>query len=661
VQNNKLFKFIIKLIFSFISVCLLLEGIFRLFTPATIIPAHTVPAFGNPNAWKKNITFNVKNPLNKLYQATINKNHFRNLKDFSYEKSEKTIRIMGFGNSVMWGSHVNDNETFGYYLEQILNRKIRDLNFEFLNIGKGGWSLINQLIYLKNEGFKYSPDLLILFRQQIEYHFLNLNNIEFSKIKSQRLNNGKVKIFLEGVKPKVKESFLIEKLVRRLDRIPFYFDLTKVSQLLNQIRKKVSALWATGVLKKEGRNNLEDFLNSIDLKDSEEVEWIIDNNPYPPLFKKKGLHLSQFTKKNKNLAEISLILHQWFLEQIVDFAERRNIKILVVETPANNQVLEILPPPKTKSYFSSSNEIFIERLLSNLIVFQRRNNAMLLFPDDVHFTPAGNHLAAMLAYNSIIENRLFSKLKSKSKFDWLSPGASKLVERSNHSIKKEIHASRYSLFIEGWNDIKNMRYSEAEANLSKYLEVNDQKQAVFFLCYVYFIKKKFTEAKSCFYSLSDGFILSSLKYRILTEMHLENREHEKALKALDSWKKLYPLEAKESAEFNYLLGSSFWQAKKMGFAELYLKLAVLKKPKSYLISSTLGSFYFEQKRYKNAIQEFERVIKLKLDDSKSYLFLAIANYKISNLRKGNYFIKEFIWHCKESCQKIIDKNDWLQN
>jgi tetratricopeptide (TPR) repeat protein len=284
---------------------------------------------------------------------------------------------------------------------------------------------------------------------------------------------------------------------------------------------------------------------------------------------------------------------------------------------------------------------------------------MLLFANDAHFLPSGNHLAAILIYNFILENDIFAETMSSSKIDWLSPEISNLVQQSNQSMQNEIDASRYPLYLKGWKDIQNKRYGEAESNLEKYLEVGRNLQATFLLCYAYFANKKYMEAKDCFYSLPKGLDIAHLKFRYLAEIHLENNEPENALKILDELKKLQPIGTKGSSKFNYLLGKAYWQINKMNYAELYFKIAARRDPKDYLNIFTLGSFYYAQGKYEKSISEFQRANSLKPEESKYFLFLSIANFRLGNIEEGNRLIKEFIWKCKSSCEEILGKDDWL--
>jgi hypothetical protein len=60
-----------------------------------------------------------------------------------------------------WG--VRQEETYGQMLQEQLNaRSDSRLQYEVINAGVPGWNLENALAYLKSEGLKYQPDLVLL-------------------------------------------------------------------------------------------------------------------------------------------------------------------------------------------------------------------------------------------------------------------------------------------------------------------------------------------------------------------------------------------------------------------------------------------------------------------------------------------------------------------
>jgi hypothetical protein len=94
--------------------------------------------------------------------VSINSHGLRN-GEVSYEKPENTFRILNLGDSVAMGWGVRHEETYGKLLEGSLNLS-PDLGFHFevINSGVPGWNLENELTYLRAEGLKYDPDLILL-------------------------------------------------------------------------------------------------------------------------------------------------------------------------------------------------------------------------------------------------------------------------------------------------------------------------------------------------------------------------------------------------------------------------------------------------------------------------------------------------------------------
>lgn len=81
----------------------------------------------------------------------------------TYEKPAGTFRILNLGDSVAMGWGVREEDTYGRRLERWLNEHgAVDQRYEVINAGVPGWNLENALAYLKAEGLKYQPDLVLL-------------------------------------------------------------------------------------------------------------------------------------------------------------------------------------------------------------------------------------------------------------------------------------------------------------------------------------------------------------------------------------------------------------------------------------------------------------------------------------------------------------------
>ena len=85
-----------------------------------------------------------------------NSKGLRGKKDFPYTKNKQTLRILILGDSFTFGDEVSDNETYSYYLQQMLPQT------EVINMGVHGYGHDQMLILLREEGVKYEPDIVIL-------------------------------------------------------------------------------------------------------------------------------------------------------------------------------------------------------------------------------------------------------------------------------------------------------------------------------------------------------------------------------------------------------------------------------------------------------------------------------------------------------------------
>src|SRR5262249_10078893 len=90
--------------------------------------------------------------------ATFSSNSrgLRGSSEHTYEKPLGNLRILTVGDSFTFGDEVSDDETWAYFLEKLLPGS------EVLNFGVHGYGHDQMLLYLREEGIKYRPDIVIL-------------------------------------------------------------------------------------------------------------------------------------------------------------------------------------------------------------------------------------------------------------------------------------------------------------------------------------------------------------------------------------------------------------------------------------------------------------------------------------------------------------------
>ncbi len=82
--------------------------------------------------------------------------------EFEVPKPQDTYRILNLGDSVAFGWEVDQEETYGYQLVDLLNQQDKSQNYEVINAGVPGWSLETERNFLLQEGLSYQPDLVLL-------------------------------------------------------------------------------------------------------------------------------------------------------------------------------------------------------------------------------------------------------------------------------------------------------------------------------------------------------------------------------------------------------------------------------------------------------------------------------------------------------------------
>ena len=151
----------------FLSVCIFLgmfEIIVRIFLPQRIeTPLH----YFAPDAelgWK------IKPNLNSKYTAAdfsmLVKTNDRGFRDIAhtYEKDQGTYRIVGIGDSMLFGHGVENEEIVINRLQELLSDKLDNAKkVEAINLGVSRYNVIQYDKSLRIEGARYKPDLVIMF------------------------------------------------------------------------------------------------------------------------------------------------------------------------------------------------------------------------------------------------------------------------------------------------------------------------------------------------------------------------------------------------------------------------------------------------------------------------------------------------------------------
>ena len=78
------------------------------------------------------------------------------------EKTKKTIRVLGIGDSVMFGQAVRDEETYFRGLERALNQRLPNSRWEFINTAVPGYNAVLEVETLVEKGLQLDVDIIFL-------------------------------------------------------------------------------------------------------------------------------------------------------------------------------------------------------------------------------------------------------------------------------------------------------------------------------------------------------------------------------------------------------------------------------------------------------------------------------------------------------------------
>ena len=447
----RLLKHSTVFVFCFFLVFFLLEIFIRIFIPQSIVPSYRASAFDITDALKAN--YNAEAVYGGItYQIQTNEKHLRRAKNLPYEKPENTFRILCLGDSILFGYGTNNEEIFTYYLEKILNKKFRGTTFEVINAAAPGWGLLEYYLFLKNEGYKYSPDLIITTTFIDDVTHLPDTRIEFKGLRHERTSNNEVKIFLDEWNIRSNESSLSRRLLQTLQQSALYESLARSSHLLNLIRYRLSQLWTKDkIIQKKTSGSLEYFVKNIGLKKVDNIVWVIP----------------ELQTSNLN-ATAKAIQYRLLMDKVSKLTGQMKVKVLSINLPTYQQVLGLVRRLDNLNFSPESMKFNSLRFLSR---FQNKHLIPLYFPMSNHWTPAGHNFVAHLIFNFMVENQMSSQLKTVN--DTIDITNSKITERirqSNLRIDDKVQASPKMLFNLAIIYKNQGQLDLAKAHLIRYLQ-----------------------------------------------------------------------------------------------------------------------------------------------------------------------------------------------
>ena len=170
-----------------------------------------------------------------------NSRGFRGKTEYDPERTPGKRRIIVLGDSFTFGEEVSDDETYSHDLESELP------NTEVLNLGVQGYGHDQMLLYLKEEGIKYHPDVVIVGFAYLDVYRNLWTFFAYAKPKFKLASD---KLELTNVPVPAPDHVLAQEPYR-----------LKSFDLLEMLREKLR--WSTGKNETQARNLTHSILDEI--------------------------------------------------------------------------------------------------------------------------------------------------------------------------------------------------------------------------------------------------------------------------------------------------------------------------------------------------------------------------------------------------------------
>lgn len=96
------------------------------------------------------------------HELVTNKEGMRQRRNYPHERSTNTVRIVGIGDSGMFGWNLDENQNYLSVLESNLNSRTPGPACEVLNLAVPGYNTQLEVASLKSKGLVYKPDIVVV-------------------------------------------------------------------------------------------------------------------------------------------------------------------------------------------------------------------------------------------------------------------------------------------------------------------------------------------------------------------------------------------------------------------------------------------------------------------------------------------------------------------
>ncbi len=572
------------------------EAYIRTFNPQPVFENYTTASFGIPSAFKPNLNVDLSYK-GFPYNISSTSRGLRNVREVPYGKPNSVNRILCIGGSIFAASGVNNDETFSYYLNTLLDEQLESGKFETINAGKNTWELADYFTFFKNEGYKYNPDLTIVYVHTGELTTMNFTEFEADKIAFKRISKDKVSIEIRGIGVTENLNSTAVFILKSIHALPFYdfiFEHAHALRALEAWARKNLVLKVTES-KKSSRQNLDVAMKTWDLKAGDLIDWKTDYGDI------KG---SPYNQKASVIYSVGL---QRFFELLQE--HNSNLLFLIIPSPKEILKLEDLSESFNPFQIFPQEGFQILNFLEPLTELQHSTLTPFNFPEVIHWSPSGHYGAAAITFNHLIQNKTISWNQSTpSSIDLESLPAIEAIKKRNARVDSLMVEKGHDSFVKGIIYLNQKKYDLAEKFLKLTLEKKpNDKRPLWHLSRLYFLKEDFNNTILFVHrAFKAGVPVTDAVYSLLAKSFF-NLNH--FIQAEELFKMAI-------AHSNTNYGNHLYYAQMLFFRNRFEEALVEFKtadqllPNNVEILSGLGGAYLKMGDKEKAIDSFESILKV---------------------------------------------------
>ena len=298
-------------------------------------------------------------------------------KEYPYRKKEGTFRILVLGDSFTEGFQVPLDDTFCKVLEYELNRNGRE--FEVINAGFAGVGTDYELLFLRREGYKYCPDLVMIgfFGNDIYDNYRSKTILD--------TKNAPLEYEKKGLITHIKKVLAQNSCAYNY----FGYTLPKHVPFLAKVLMKLGLISFQPIDAADGVNQL---------------HYLVFAKEYGPEWKKAW--------------DVTQVL----ISEVKKEAENRGSHLAVISIPFREQVYESLwqsrlskPGMRKREWDLNKPDRLLARFMDDagipflqlLPYFKKAaDKSKLYHSEDGHWNVEGHHLAGQVIYNWLLREKL---------------------------------------------------------------------------------------------------------------------------------------------------------------------------------------------------------------------------------------------------------------